>query len=403
MSRTALIIGSGVAGPAMALFLRRLGWKPAVYEAADEPDDYTGSFLNVATNGLAVLDELGLRDRLLTDAHHCPRMVIWSGRGKRLGEVPNGPAGEPERASAVLRRGWLHQVLREEATRQGIRFTFGARLTSITPLAGEAVRATFADGTSAEADLLIGCDGVGSVTREFVDPTAARPEYTGLVGVGGFARSPGVAPTPDTQHFVFGRRSFFGYLVRDDGEIYWFANVTRPEPRAGEMRALTTESWLAELRDLHAGDPDPVPAILAASSGDIRGYPVYDLQHVPQWSRGRVVAVGDAVHATSPSAGQGASLALEDTMSLAQCLRDAPDHAAAFAAYQRIRQPRVEQVVEYGRAISNRKAISRNPLAVLARDAVLPMFLRRAATDRTTRGLYDHQQSWETTVTAPAR
>ena len=66
----------------------------------------------------------------------------------------------------------------------------------------------------------------------------------------------------------------------------------------------------------------------------------------------------------------------EDTIVLARCLRDLPDHGQAFAAYQRIRQPRAEKVVAYGRRISNRK-LARNPIAVTARDALLPMFLLR--------------------------
>lgn len=394
MRRTALIIGSGVAGPAMALFLRRLGWQPTIYEAAAEPDDYAGSFLNVATNGLAVLHELGLRDRLLTDAHHCPHMVMWSGRGKLLGQVPNGPAADPARGSAVVRRGWLHQVLRDGALSHDVPIAFGARLTEITPLA-DGVRASFADGSAAEADILIGCDGINSPTRRHIDPTAPAPTYTGVVGVGGFARNPDSAPTPDTQHFVFGRRSFFGYLVRADGETYWFANTTRPEPARGETRAITSEEWLAELTDLHADDPDPVPAILAANTGEVRGYPVYDLHHVPRWSRGPVVAVGDAVHATSPSAGQGASMALEDTIALAKCLRDLPRTDDAFAAYQRARQLRAEQVTAYAREITRRKVVSRNPLGVLVRDAILPIFLRKAATDTTNGWLYNSPIPWD--------
>jgi 2-polyprenyl-6-methoxyphenol hydroxylase-like FAD-dependent oxidoreductase len=112
------------------------------------------------------------------------------------------------------------------------------------------------------------------------------------------------------------------------------------------------------------------------------------------------VVVGDAIHATSPSAGQGASLALEDAVVLAGCLRDLPDPLAAFAAYQRIRQPRVEQVVSYAQQISRRKTISRNPVAVTFRDALLPIFLRKAATDQTTRWLYDHQTDVTTSHTA---
>lgn len=398
MPRTALIIGCGVAGPATALFLSRLGWQVSIHEAGPRPDDYAGAFLNVATNGLAVLEVLGLRERVLTDAHHCPTLVMRSGRGRTLGTVPNGPAGDAARGSAVMRRAWLHQVLREEAQRQGVPITFGAQLTAITQLDGGA-RARFADGGIAEADILVGADGIGSPTRRHIDPNAPEPAYAGLVGVGGYARTDALGPTPGAQYFVFGRRSFFGYLAREDGEVFWFANVTRPESTREETRAITTEAWLAELRAVHAHDPSPVPEILASTTGPVGGYPVYDLAHVRHWSRGRVVGVGDAVHATTPSVGQGASLSLEDTIELARCLRDIADPGHAFAAYQRLRQPRAEQVVAYGQEISKRKKISRNPVAVLARDALLPIFLRKAANDTRVNWLYDHRTRWDEPVT----
>ena len=111
----ALVAGAGVAGPAVAMFLQRAGWDVEVFEADAVPDPFEGLFLNVATNGLAVLDELGLRERLVADGHRAPTMIMRSGTGRVLGTVPNGPAGEPERGSVIVRRGWLHQVIREGA------------------------------------------------------------------------------------------------------------------------------------------------------------------------------------------------------------------------------------------------------------------------------------------------
>jgi 2-polyprenyl-6-methoxyphenol hydroxylase-like FAD-dependent oxidoreductase len=427
----ALVIGGGVAGPAAAMFLAADGWEVEIFEAAANPDDYAGAFLNVATNGLTVLDALGLREQLLSDAHPAPHMIMWSSTGKQLGTVPNGPAGDPARGSAVVRRGWLHRVLREGAQDRGIPIRFGARLTGITA-EPDAVHATFADGRRASADILIGCDGIGSPTRTHIDVNAPNPRYSGLVGLGGFARVAGLAPTPATQHFVFGRRSFFGYLVRtaasvgnrapthgggasggvlssasdddgggltarcasssqEDGTVYWFANITAPEPSRGSLRDVSANEWLDRLRVLHHDDPYPVPQIIDGHQGDLGAYPIYDLSGVPRWSRGRVVAVGDAVHATSPSAGQGASLALEDTQALAMCLRDEVDHQAAYARYQAMRQPRADKVVAYARKINSQKRVSKSRVAVAIRDAMLPLFLKRAANDRSNDWLYNYR------------
>jgi 2-polyprenyl-6-methoxyphenol hydroxylase-like FAD-dependent oxidoreductase len=386
----ALVIGSGVAGPAVAMFLASDGWDVEIFEAAAKPDDYAGAFLNVATNALTVLDALAFRERLLSDAHPAPHMIMWSSTGKQLGSVPNGPAGDPARGGAIVRRGWLHRVLREGAEDRGIPIRFGARLTGIAA-APDVVHATFADGHRASADILVGCDGIGSPTRTHIDAHAPNPRYSGLVGLGGFARVAGLSPTPATQHFVFGRRSFFGYLVREDGTTYWFANVTAPEPSRGSLGDASVAEWLVRLRDLHRDDPYPVSQILDGHDGDLGAYPIYDLNGVRHWSRGRVVAVGDAVHATSPSAGQGASLALEDAQSLAICLREEVDHEAAFARYQAVRQPRADKVVDYARKINSQKRVSKSRVAVAIRDAMLPLFLRRAANDRSNDWLYNYR------------
>jgi 2-polyprenyl-6-methoxyphenol hydroxylase-like FAD-dependent oxidoreductase len=372
------------------MFLAADGWEVEIFEAAAKPDDYAGSFLNVATNGLTVLDALDLREHLLSDAHPAPHMIMWSSTGKQLGSVPNGPAGDPARGSAVVRRGWLHRVLREGAEDRGIPIRFGARLTGIAA-ESDAVHATFADGREESADILIGCDGIGSPTRTHIDAHAPNPRYSGLVGLGGFARVIGLPPTPATQHFVFGRRSFFGYLVRADGTVYWFANITAPEPVRGSLRDVSAAEWLDRLHDLHQDDPYPVPQIIDSHHGDLGAYPIYDLSGVPRWSRGRVVAVGDAVHATSPSAGQGASLALEDAQALAMCLRDEADHETAFARYQAMRQPRADKVVEYARKINSQKRVSKSRVAVAIRDAMLPLFLKRAANDRSNDWLYNYR------------
>jgi 2-polyprenyl-6-methoxyphenol hydroxylase-like FAD-dependent oxidoreductase len=68
---------------------------------------------------------------------------------------------------------------------------------------------------------------------------------------------------------------------------------------------------------------------------------IFDIQSLPRWHEGRVMLIGDAAHAVSPNAGQGASLALEDAMHLAKLLCDCPDYATAFACFEQVQKPRV--------------------------------------------------------------
>lgn len=374
----ALVIGAGSAGPAVAQLLTRQGWETPVFEARPALDPAEGLFLNLAINGRRVLEQLGANARLLSDAHEAGLMEMYGAKGKHLATVPNGPAGRRDEGGVVVRRGWLQQVLWDSAADAGVDIRAGHRLVKLD-VERDGVRAEFDDGRVEEGDIVIGADGVGSRVRRYVAPEAVA-EFTGLIGAGGFARVPGLAPTPGVQRFVFGRRSFFGYLVRDDGTVYWFANATAAEPPSRE-HPTSAADVLDQLRALHADDPDPVARILAGTTGKVGSYPIFRLPSVPRWWRGRAVAIGDAVHATSPSAGQGASLALEDASALAAALGAHSDFAAAFASFETSRRARAEKIVAYAASIDRQKKTSGNPIAVAFRDALLPLFLRNATRD----------------------
>jgi FAD-dependent urate hydroxylase len=390
---TALIIGGGIGGPVTAMALRKAGIESTVYEAYDRPADFTGFFLNTASNGLDALRAIDVDLAERADGVPIPRMVMWSGRGKRLGEVANGVELADGTVSVCVKRGLLQRVLHEEATARGCKIEFGKRLERYE--AGpDGVIAFFTDGTRVEGDLLIGADGIHSRTRRILNPDAPAPSYTGLVGVGGYSRGTGLAPTIDTQHFVFGKRAFFGYLVRESGEVYWFANLHRPdEPTRDELAAVSTVDWQRQLTELFAEDLPLIRDIIMASHGEIGAHVVHDIPTSPIWRNDRVILIGDAAHATSPSAGQGASMACEDAVILAKCLRDLPTVDAAFAEFERLRRDRVERVVAYSRKLSNSKTAG--PLARVFRDLMMPIVLRLFANKQAHAWMYTHHIDWE--------
>lgn len=396
--KKALIIGCGIAGPVVAMFFKRAGIAAEIYEAQSAPDDYAGLFLNLASNGLAVLHTLGLGARVAAEGFACPQMVMWSGSGKRLGEVRNGAAAGQGAESVIVKRGALHRILREEAQHQGIPIAFGKRLSGITVTADQQVVAAFEDGTSATGDFVVGCDGLHSRVRQIIDPHAPAPSYTGLVSCGGFSRSTAVPATPGTQHFIFGERAFFGYLAKPDGEIYWFNNLAYPgTPRRSELEAIPQRVWQQQLLALHSGDQPFIHQIIRATEGDIGRYPIYDIPALPRWHAGPVVLIGDAAHATSPSAGQGASLALEDAIVLAQCVRDVPRLEDAFAAYERLRRARAEKVVKASRKAGSNK-VAANRVARWFRDLLMPLFLKRLGSSGSLGWLYSYKVAWDTPV-----
>jgi 2-polyprenyl-6-methoxyphenol hydroxylase-like FAD-dependent oxidoreductase len=195
---------------------------------------------------------------------------------------------------------------------------------------------------------------------------------------------------------VFGKRAFFGYAVHPSGEIWWFANPPRAdEPTSVELAATTTEQWREMLIDLFAEDATPATRIVGATPGRLVGWATYDLPSVPTWHRGPMIIIGDAAHATAPSSGQGASIAIEDAVVLARCLRDLPDGGQALAAYERLRRARVERIVAHGARTSNSKAAG--PVARVLRDLMLPMILRRAG-GGSLAWMHDHHIVWDEKV-----
>ncbi len=391
--KKALVIGGGIGGPTAAMALQRVGIEAVVYEAADAPADYAGLFLNMASNGLDALRTLGIDVAARADGVPIPRMVMWSGTGKRLGEVANGLRLPDGTVSVVVRRGVLQRVLREEAERRDIDVVFGKRLVSYEVIGGGVV-ARFADGTEAEGNLLIGADGIHSRTRGLLDPQAPSPNYTGLLSLGGYSHTTTTPPTPETQHFVFGQHAFFGYLVRESGEVYWFANLPRPvEPTREELAATSTEDWRRHLVEAFADDTPMIAETIGATDGEIGAYSVHDLSGLRTWHRGPVALVGDAAHAVSPNAGQGASLAVEDALVLGRSARDAPDSEEALATYVSLRRERAEKVVAYSRKIGGAKTAG--SLARRMRDLAMPFALKHFASPQRQSWMYDYRVEWE--------
>jgi len=387
MTKKALIIGGGIAGPVTAMALQRAGIDSVVYEAHGRGSDGVGAFLTLAVNGLEALKILDLKDAVCDLGMDTPAMKLISG-GKEL-------TSQPMPARTVARTD-LYEKLRDEAVRRGIAIEYGRRLedATATPIG---VRASFADGTSAEGDLLVGADGLRSRTRTVIDPTAPRARHVGLLNTGGYARGLHLPGEPGVAHFVFGRRCFFGYLIHPNGEIWWFANPpSRREPTREELLAITSDQWRARLAELFRDDTGPMLDIIGATEHIIPGWNTYDFPRVPIWHNDRMVIIGDAAHATSPSSGQGASMAIEDAIVLAKCLRDIPDTATAFAQFQALRQARVERVVKHGKRSGDGKAQGR--FGAMIRDLVLPMIVRRMVTRNSLSWMYDYRIDWPAPV-----
>ncbi|GIF45490.1 2-polyprenyl-6-methoxyphenol hydroxylase-like FAD-dependent oxidoreductase [Asanoa ferruginea] len=387
MIRTALVIGGGVAGPATAMALHKAGIDATVYEASTAPRG--GAFLTLAPNGADALRVLDADGAALAKAFPSPAITLRSTTGKELGTV-HTPGAE----SFTLRRADLDQALRAETTARDIPVLTGKRLVTFTETA-TGVRAEFADGTTAEADVLVGADGIHSEVRRVLDPAAPPLSYAGLVGNGGFAPPTGaVSAPPGHYEMIFGRRAFFGYVVAPGGEVWWFANVPYPrEPARGELAAI---DWRPRLIDLFEGDAGPAIEVISATPEFVPMDPIQSVSGLRSWHSRRVVLVGDAAHAPTPTSGQGASLSIEDGLVLAKCLRDHADPADAFARYESARRPRVERIIKA--AARNNSSKAAGPVGRVIRDAVMPTVLKLASTSNAQRKVFDYHIDWAATA-----
>ncbi|MCX4782716.1 FAD-dependent monooxygenase [Streptomyces sp. NBC_01264] len=392
----ALIIGGGIAGPTAAMALQKAGIDSVVHEAHTTDADGVGVFLTLGSNGIDALRTIDADAPAVAAGFATPAIGMVSTTGKALGEVRTSrPDGDI--TSRTLKRADLYRAVRDEALRRGIRIEHGKRLVDAQDT-GDGVRAVFADGSEEHGDLLIGCDGIHSTVRGLIDPAAPAPTYSGLIGLGGYTRGVPVDAPTGSYRMMFGKRAFFGHVPAPDGEVWWFANVPRPrEPAPGELENIGSEQWRRRLTDLFRDDTGPAASLIRAAQEITPATPMHALLTLPAWHRGRMIAIGDAAHAPSPTSGQGASLSIEDAVELAKALRDQPTIVGAFTAYEALRRPRVERIVKQAARVNTNKAAG--PAGRIVRDLLMPLLLPRLANGNQTRQTYGHHIDWNATTT----
>jgi 2-polyprenyl-6-methoxyphenol hydroxylase-like FAD-dependent oxidoreductase len=351
-THSALVIGGGIAGPVTAAALLKADIDATVYEAYPGPSEGIGGSLALEPNGLGALAVIDADDAVRAAAMPITRSTM-SIADKPVIAVPRLPDLPPRQ---LIERGTLHQILHDRACAFGVRFEYGKRLVDIDEQS-DGITAHFADGTHTTGDVLVGADGVRSRVRTLIDPHAPGANYTGLLGFEGLADIE-LDLAPGTMTFAFGRSAYYLYWVRGDGKIGWGANLPSTQYLSlTDAHAVPARDWLRTLRDIYADD-EPGSALAEATTEQTLQVvgALHIMPPVPHWHRGRMVLVGDAVHAPSNSTGQGASLAIESGIELARCLRDSPTIASAFGTYEALRRGRVEKIAARGARINHAKA-----------------------------------------------
>jgi 2-polyprenyl-6-methoxyphenol hydroxylase-like FAD-dependent oxidoreductase len=357
-TRKALIIGAGIAGPVTAILLRRAGIEAQLFEAWPYSKGIGGG-LQLAPNGMHVMDELGLAREIISRGSVAESFDFYSQDGQKLGSINRDMERRFGQPAVNICRATLNEILIDKAWCSHVELYFEKRLIKIEDRGDQPVIAYFADGTTAEGDFLIGADGVHSVVRRQVVPDGPKPFDTGLIGFGGFVPRAALANRDIGLRVetTFGRSGFFGYGLcspnPNDGVMWWSTQPARGMD-AAMFRAQDQATLRQHLRDFHRGWHDPIPAIIEAAE-NIVVTDTLDVATLPAWSRKRSLLIGDAAHATSPHAGQGASLALEDALRVGRLMAEGQELSLTFQNFEAERRPRAEKIVALARRNGNSK------------------------------------------------
>jgi 2-polyprenyl-6-methoxyphenol hydroxylase-like FAD-dependent oxidoreductase len=357
-NRKALIIGAGIAGPVAAIFLRKAGFAAELFEAWPYSTGIGGG-LQIAPNGMHVLAEIGLAEEMIRRGSVAESFDFYSQSGRLLGSLNRNMEARFGQPAVNMCRATLNEALINQAWCSNVELRFEKRLAAIEDRADRPLVAHFTDGSTAEGDFIIGADGVHSVVRAHVVPDGPKPFDTGLIGFGGFVPREVLDAFPIGQRVetTFGQSGFFGYGFCSsdpaDGVMWWSTQPSHGVD-AATFRAMSQDAIRRHLLDFHRGWHDPIPQILAAAE-NIVVTDTLDVATLPMWSRGRALLIGDAAHATSPHAGQGASLALEDAMRLGALMSTDQELGLTFQNFEAERRPRAEKIVALARRNGNSK------------------------------------------------
>jgi salicylate hydroxylase len=346
-----LVIGAGIGGLAAALALQRAHQRVCVFEQSTTLGE-VGAGLSITPNAGRALIALGLREQL-----------------ESIGSTPSAGALKHYQTGATLvtlaqdesrakhgvplyhvHRADLHRALADAVrSNDSAAICLGKALTSIED-SGAAVRAQFADGTLADGDWLVGCDGIRSVARVALFGTD-RANFTGFVAWRGLVDVNAIPPAqrdPPLCMTVGPGRMLMRYPLRRGSLV----NVVA----VGRRAAWTEEGWSVpadrdELLDEFADFEQSSRTLLHAIPAErCFKWGLFDRDPLPSWTRGRCTLLGDAAHPMPPFAGQGAVMALEDAVVLGRAAAAGSSPAEACRRYESARIERVTHVLRMSRA-----------------------------------------------------
>ncbi|MBZ9852525.1 FAD-dependent monooxygenase [Mesorhizobium sp. CA13] len=382
-SRQVIIAGAGIAGLTAALAFAERGYPVRIFEQAQRLEA-AGAGIQLSPNATRILRGLGVLDVLLPNAVKPEAVVLKDAASLReLARVPLGQAGEARWGAPYLvahRADLQNALMARVAAMPHVHLTTGARLGSVATSSSGITAAADVGGrpVAAEGFLLVGADGVWSSVRALADqrrkPRPAKSHFSGELAW----RATVSADGPAGQAFAeIGAPDCVTTFLHPG-----FHMVAYPVSKGSAINlvAFTKGERIAESWSGHA-DPAilagamrrtaPALARLAELAGPWAAWPVHTVDQKQPWVRsGRIALVGDAAHAMTPFAAQGAAMAIEDAATLAGLVADFPGNPAqSLSIWENLRRPRVAKVIRRGAL--NRLAWHASGPVAIARNLIL--------------------------------
>ncbi|TCO19659.1 2-polyprenyl-6-methoxyphenol hydroxylase-like FAD-dependent oxidoreductase [Kribbella steppae] len=321
-----LVVGAGIAGLALARALCQRGIIAEVVERATDWQP-SGTGLYLPANAVRALHELGIGPAATAHANPIGRQRLLNHRGRLLANIDLDRIWDGVGGCVAIQRAALHESLRQATAEVPVRLG-----TSVTDLEiGGAPQVTFSDGSTGSYDLVVGADGVHSTIRNLA---LGGPPATYVGQASWRFVADGFSDITDWT-VMLGRGRTFLTVSLGQGVVYCYADLNTNDPATA-----ASEDW----RRAFAGFAAPVPLLLDQAT-EAYFAPIEEMV-APAWTARRVVLIGDAAHASSPNMAQGAAMALEDALVLAEMLTADQPVEQALAGYVQRREARVTWVQE---------------------------------------------------------
>jgi 2-polyprenyl-6-methoxyphenol hydroxylase-like FAD-dependent oxidoreductase len=349
MARPIVICGAGIGGLTAGIALRQRGFDVRIFERAAKLEP-AGAGITVQVNAMRVMQRLGVADAIAAAGALVDGGAIRRSDGRVVRSMDQAGLAQHYGAPFVaIHRSRLQEVLLAAFGPE--RVTTGAAVTGVAPdtsgrgttratgatTHADGATVTLADGTTHEAAVVVGADGLRSTVREALfgpEPlrAAGQTSWRGIC--------PRAAIGDALGGETWGRGARFGFVAISDAEVYWYAvmDTSAAPPESADQHAALTDFY----RTWHA----PIPDMLRTTDpACVLRTELFDRPPSATWGRDAVTLLGDAAHPMTPNLGQGGCQAIEDAWVLARELaRDASP--AGLRRYEAARQPRTRRFVE---------------------------------------------------------